>query len=202
VSLDPVQTRLVGGLARPGGNLTGLTFVSAELAPKRLELLKEAAPGLSRVGVLWDPKHPDFEYRAALAAGDRLGIQVQSLEVGGPRTAAAGRAEAVVVASSRLTTLNRQRILDLAAGHRILLVSGWGPWALEGALLSYGPDLDAIARRSATYVDRILKGARPGDLPVEQPTKFEIVLNLKTARAYGLTIPPALAARADRVIDP
>jgi putative tryptophan/tyrosine transport system substrate-binding protein len=209
VSLDPVQTGLVAGLARPGGNLTGVTMVSADLAPKRLEFLREAAPGLSRVGVLWTPAHPDLEYRATLVAGERLGIQVQSLEVDGAgdfeaafRAAASGRAQAVIVASSRLMTLNQKRIVELAAAHKLMLVSGWGPWAQAGALLSYGPDLDLIARRAASHVDRVLKGARPGDLPVEQPTKFEIVLNLKTARAHGLTIPPALAARADRVIDP
>jgi putative tryptophan/tyrosine transport system substrate-binding protein len=208
-SLDPVQSGLVGAFARPGGNLTGVTFASSELAAKRLQFLKEAAPEVSRVGVLWDPGHPDFEYKETLVAAQRLGVQVQSLEVRGSgdfdpafRTAAAARADAVIVASSRLMTLNQPRIIELAAGHRIILVSGWGPWARRGALLSYGPDLDAIVRRAATHVDKILKGAKPGDLPIEQPTKFELIVNLKTARAYGLTIPPSLAARADRVIDP
>jgi putative ABC transport system substrate-binding protein len=110
------------------------------------------------------------------------------------------RAEAVIVASSRLMTLNRPRILELAGQNRMLLASGWGPWAAEGGLLSYGPDLDAVIRSSATYVDRILKGARPGDIPVEQPTKFALVINLKTARTFGVTIPPSLLQRADQVI--
>ncbi len=143
VSLDPVQAGLVGGLARPGGNITGVTFVSSELAAKRL----------------------------------------------------------VIVATSRQMLLNRQQIIELAAKHRILLVSGWGPWAQAGALLSYGPDVDAMIRRAAIHVDKILKGAKPGELPIEQPTKFELVINLKTARAFELTIPPSLAARADRVVE-
>jgi putative ABC transport system substrate-binding protein len=208
-SLDPVQSGLVGAFGRPGGNLTGVTFASSELAAKRLQFLKEVAPEVSRVGVLWSPAHPDFEYKETLVAAHRLGVQVLSLEVAsasdfGPafRAAAAARSDAVIVASSRLMTLNRQRIVELAAGHRIILVSGWGPWAQDGALLSYGPDLDAICRRAATHVDKILRGAKPGDLPIEQPTKFEMIINLKTARAYGLTIPSSLAARADRVIDP
>lgn len=208
VSLDPVQAGLVGGLARPGGNITGVTFVSSELAAKRLQLLKEAVPGISRVGVLWNPAHPDFEYKETLVAGQRLGIHVQSLEVGYPgdfeatfQAATAARAEAVIIASSRQTVLNRQQIIELAAKHRILLVTGWGPWAQAGALLSYGPDFGAIIRRAAIHVDKILKGARPGDLPIEQPTKFDLVINLKTARAYDLAIPPSLLARADRVIE-
>jgi putative ABC transport system substrate-binding protein len=199
---------LVKELARPGGNITGATFVSSELAAKRLQYLKEAAPAIARVAVLWNPAHPDLEYKQTLAAGQRLGVQVQSLEVGDRgdfaaafQSAVTARADAVIVASSRQMTLNRQQIVALAAKHRILLVSGWGPWAQSGALLSYGPDLDAIIRRAAIHVDKILKGARPGELPVEQPTKFELVINLKTAQAFGLTIPQSLAARADRVIE-
>jgi putative tryptophan/tyrosine transport system substrate-binding protein len=208
-SLDPVQSGLVGAFARPGGNLTGVTLASSELAAKRLQFLKEAAPEVSRVGVLWNPTHPDFEYKETLVAAQRLSVQVQSLEVGSPedfepafRAAAAARLDAVIVASSRLMLLNQPRIIELAARHKIILVSGWGTWAQGGALLSYGPDLDAVARRAATHVDKILKGAKPGDLPIEQPTKFEMIINLKTARTYSLTIPSSLAARADRVIDP
>jgi putative ABC transport system substrate-binding protein len=207
-SADPVQGGLVASLARPGGNVTGLTFVSSDLAGKRLQFLKEAAPGVTRVGVLWNPDHPDGEFPATQAAGRSLGMHIQSLDVRGSddfagafAAATRERAEALIVVSSRLMTLNRARILDLAAQHRVLLVSGWGPWATQGGLLSYGPDLDAVIRRSATYVDRILKGARPADLPVEQPTKFELVINLNVARAVGLTIPPSLLARADRVVE-
>jgi len=208
VSLDPVQAGLVGGLARPGGNITGVTLVSSDLAAKRLQFLKETAPAISRVGVLWNPLHPDFEYKETLVAGQRLGVSVQSLEVGNLgdfetafKAAAAARAEAVIVASSRQMTLNRKQIIDLAARHRILLVSGWGPWADDGALLSYGPDINAIIRSSAGHVDKILKGAKPGELPFEQPTKFELVINTRTARAFGLTIPQSLAVRADKVIE-
>jgi ABC-type uncharacterized transport system substrate-binding protein len=208
VSLDPVQAGLVGGLARPGGNITGVTLVSSDLAAKRLQFLKETAPAISRVGVLWNPMHPDFEYKETLVAGQRLGVSVQSLEVGNLgdfeaafRAAAAARAEAVIVASSRQMALHRKQIIDLAARHRILLVSGWGPWAEAGALLSYGPDLNISIRSSAGHVDKILKGAKPGELPFEQPTKFELVINLRTARAFGLTIPQSLAVRADKVIE-
>ena len=206
-SADPVQGGLVASLARPGGNVTGVTFVSSDLAGKRLQFLKEAAPGVTRVAVLWNPDHPDGEFPGTLAAGRSLGVQVQSLEVRGRDDFAGAfaarhpRTEAVVVVSSRLMTLNRARILDLAAQNRLLLVSGYGPWAAGGGLLSYGPDLDAVIRNSATYVDRILKGAKPADLPVEQPTKFELVINLKTAKAAGLTIPQSLLLRADQVIE-
>ena len=208
VSLDPVQAGLVGGLARPGGNITGVTLVSSDLAAKRLQFLREVAPGISRVAVLWNPAHPDFEYKETLVAGQRLGVSVQSLEVGNSgdfdvafRGATTARAEAVIVASSRQMLLNQQKIVELAGKHRILLVSGWGPWAQSGALLSYGPDLNTIIRSSATHVDKILKGAKPGELPFEQPTKFELVINLRTARAFGLTIPQSLAVRADKVIE-
>jgi putative ABC transport system substrate-binding protein len=194
----------VTSLARPGGNLTGVTFVSSDLAAKRLQLLKEMAPGISRIGVLSNPDHIDPEYAETQATARDLGIQVQSLEVRAPAefdnalaAAAAGRVQAIVVVSSRLMTMARPQIVDFAGKHRIVLVSGWGPWAQAGALLSYGPDLDVIVRHAATYVDKILKGAKPADLPVEQPTKFELVVNLKTAKALGLTIPPSVLARAD-----
>jgi putative ABC transport system substrate-binding protein len=207
-SADPVQGGLVASLARPGGNVTGVTFVSSELAGKRLQFLKEAAPAITRVAVLWNPDHADDEFRATQAAGRSLGVHVESLEVrrredieGAFAVAHRERTEAVIVVSSRLMTLNRARILALAGQNRVLLASGWGPWAAEGGLLSYGPDLDAVIRSSATYVDRILKGARPADIPVEQPTKFSLVVNSKTAKTFGLTISPALLQRADQVIE-
>ena len=208
VSVDPVQSGLVTTLAQPGGNLTGVTFVSSDLAAKRLQLLKEIAPTMSRIGVLWNPDHLDPEYRESQVAGRTLAMEIHSLEVRGPddfdrafRVAAAARIEAIVVVSSRLMSLNRQVVMELATRNRVPLVTGWGGWPRVGALFSYGPDLDAIVRRAATYVDRILKGAKPADLPVEQPTKFELVINLKTAKALGLTIPPSLLARADQVIE-
>jgi putative tryptophan/tyrosine transport system substrate-binding protein len=185
-----------------------VTFVSSDLAAKRLQLLKDIAPRISRVGILWNPDHVDPEYRETQKAAPALGVRVQSLEVRSAndfdavwQTASASQLEAVIAVSSRLMTLNRQRIIESSRQRRLLLVSGWGPWANEGALFSYGPDLDAIVRRAATYVDKILKGAKPGDLPIEQPTKFELVINLKTAKALGLTIPQTLLLRADQVIE-
>jgi putative tryptophan/tyrosine transport system substrate-binding protein len=208
VSNDPVRAGLVPGLARPGGNMTGVTFVSSELAGKRLQFLKEAAPRISRVAILWNPDHVDPEYAETQAAGRTLGVHVQSLEArglgdfdGAFQAADAGRAEAIIVVSSRLMTFGRQRIIELAARRRLPVVSGWGPWAQAGALLSYGPDLDASVRRAATYVDRVLKGAHPGNLAVEQPTRFELVINLRTAAALGLTIPSSLRAQASHVIE-
>ena len=207
-SVDPVQSGLVASLARPGGNVTGVTFVSSDLAAKRLQLLKEIAPTIARVGVLWNPDHIDPEYRETQAAGRTLGVTVHSLEARGPadfdgafRAAAAARVEAIVVVSSRLMSINRQVITEHATRNRLPLVAGWGGWPQVGALFSYGPDLDVIVRRAATYVDKILRGTKPADLPVEQPTKFELVINLKTAKALGLTIPPSLLARADEVIE-
>jgi len=207
VSADPVEGGLVASMARPGGNVTGVTFVSSDLAAKRLQFLKEIAPRISRVGMLWNPDHVDPEYRETQKAAPGLGIRVQSLEVRSAndfdaawQTAIATQLEAVIAVSSRLTTINRQRIIESSQQRRLLLVSGWGPWAKEGALFSYGPDLNVIVRRAATYVDKILKGAKPADLPIEQPAKFDLVINAKTAKAFGLTIPQSLLLRADQVI--
>ena len=207
-SADPVKGGLVASLARPGGNVTGVTALSADLAAKRIQFLKEVAPAISRVGVLWNPDHADDELHETQAAARTLGIQIQSLEVRGPadfegafQAVVRGRAEAVIVVSSRQMALNRARILEFAGSSKLPLVCGWGPWAQGGALFSYGPDLNPLVRRAATYVDKILRGAKPADLPVEQPTKFELVINMKTANALGLTIPPSLLLRADRVID-
>ena len=206
-SQDPVETGLVASFARPGGNLTGVAFVSSETAGKRLQFLKEAVPSLTRVAVLWNPDHRDPEYRDITTAARQLGIHTQSLEVRQPedfdgafQSAIRARAEALMVVSSRLMNLNRPRILEFSSKRRILLVTGWAPWARAGGFLSYGPDLDTLVRRAATHVDKILKGAKPADLPVEQPTKFELVINLKTAKALGLTIPQSLLLRADEII--
>jgi putative tryptophan/tyrosine transport system substrate-binding protein len=208
VSNDPVRSGLVASLARPGGNVTGVTFVSSELAAKRLQFLHELAPQLARVAVLWNPDHVDPEYREIQLAGRTLGFQVQSLEVRSPadfdsayQTALSVRAEALMPVSSRLLTLDRTGIIAFASQHRLLLASGWGPWAREGALLSYGPDLDEITRRSAAHVDKILRGASPAELPVEQPTRFQLVINRKTAKSLGLTIPEKLIVLADEVVE-
>jgi putative ABC transport system substrate-binding protein len=206
-SNNPVDAGVVNGFARPGGNITGVAFISSETAGKRLQFLKEVAPSLTRVAVLWNPDHPDGEYRDTEAAARRLGIHIESLEVRRPEDfeaafalAARAHAEALMVVSSRLMSTNRLRIVDFAGKQRIPLVSGWGTWAQTGGLLSYGPDLDTLAQRAATKVDKILKGAKPGDLPVEQPTKFELIINVKVAKSLGLTIPPSLLTRADQVI--
>jgi putative ABC transport system substrate-binding protein len=208
VSNDPVEANLVASLQRPGGNITGVTFVSADLAAKRLQFLHELAPQLARVAVLWNPDHVDPEYWVTQAAGKTMGIQVYSLEARSLadferayQTALNVGAEAVIPVSSRLMTLHRAGIIAFADRHRLLLASGFGPWAREGALLSYGPDLDEITRRSAAHVDKILRGASPADIPVEQPTRFQLVLNAKRAKALGLTIPDKLLAVADEVIE-
>jgi putative ABC transport system substrate-binding protein len=208
VSNDPVQSGLVATLARPGGNLTGVTFVSSDLAAKRMQLLKEIVPAISRVGVLWNPDHIDPEYRETQGAGLALGVAVHSLEVRGPsdldrafRAAAGARVEAIVVVSSRLLLVNQQPIMEMATRHRLVLVGGMGAWPQAGALFSYGPDLDVLVRQAATDVDKVLKGARPGDIPIVQPTKFELIINRKTAKTLGLTIPPSLLQRADQVIE-
>ena len=207
-SNDPVEAKAIGSFARPGGNMTGVAFVSAETAAKRLQFFKEVAPSLTRLAVLWDPNHADGEYRDMQAVAHRLGVQLQSLEVSRPeelegafQAVTRARAEALIVVSSRLMNVNRPRILEFAARQRIPLVTGWGQWVRSGGFMSYGPDLDVLVRRAASHVDKILKGAKPGALPVEQPSKFELLFNLKTARALGLTIPPSLLARADHVIE-
>ena len=208
VSNDPVQSGLVASLAHPGGNITGVTFVSSDLAAKRLQLLREIAPKLDHVGVIWNPDHVDPEYRETQIAGKELGIQVQSLEARSVedfdtafQTATNARIEALIPITSRLMLTNRQRIIEFSTRHRLLLASGFGPWTNEGALLSYGPDTDASTRRAATYVDKVLHGTRPDELPIEQPTKFLLLINRTTAKSLGLDIPPALVATADRIID-
>jgi putative ABC transport system substrate-binding protein len=208
VSNDPVASGLVASLARPGGNITGVTYVHDALAGKSLELLKQAAPSVSRVAILWNPNHTDPEYRETQRAADALGIHLQSLEVrglgdfeGAFRSAIRERPEALVVAGSRLMNLHRQQIADFVTKNRLILV-GTPRWLSEiGALLTYGPNTVELHRRAAGYVDKILKGAKPADLPMQQPATFELTINLKTAKALGLTIPPSLLARADQVIE-
>jgi len=208
VSNDPVAAGTVQSFRRPGGNITGVAFVSEETGGKRLQYLKEAVPALTRVAVLWSPDHLDSELRDVTEAGRRLGVQAQSLEVRRPEefpaafdAATRGRAEALMVVSSRFMSLNEPRILEFANARRIPLVSGWGNWAQVGGLLSYGPDLDVLARRAASHVDKVLRGANPAELPVEQPTKFELVVNRGAASRLGLTLPGALLAQADRVVE-
>jgi putative ABC transport system substrate-binding protein len=208
VSNDPVQAGLVASIAHPGGNITGVTFVSSDLAAKRLQLLHEIAPNLTRVAVIWNPDHVDPEYRETQTAAKALGIQIQSLEVRSAedfdpafQTATNAQIQGLIPISSRLMLINRPRIIEFSTQRQLLLASGFGPWAREGALLSYGPDTDTSTRRAAAYADKILRGARPGELPIEQPTKFQLVINGRTAKALGLSIPPTLLATADQIIE-
>jgi putative tryptophan/tyrosine transport system substrate-binding protein len=207
-SADPEQLGLVASLSRPGGNATGVTLLQDALASKRLELLREAAPQISRVAFLWNPDHPDNEQREAQRAAQALGVQLHLVEVRSSddfesafRAANNAGIDSLYVVSSRQTVLNIKRIVEFAAQNRVPLAGGWGAWAKEGGLFSYGPDGVNMARRAANYIDRILKGAKPADLPVEQPTKFELIINLKTAKALGLTVPHSLLSRADELID-
>jgi len=206
---DPVRGGLVASVARPGGNITGMTFLSRELAAKRLEILKEAVPTASRVAVLWNPDNPGglLGFQATQAAAETLRLTLQSLEV---RTAtdiepaframADGHAQTIIVLTDPLTSSLRGRIADLATKSRLPIMCELREFTDWGGLISYGPSLLSMAQRTATYIDKILKGAKPSDLPVEQPTKFELVINLKTAKALGLTIPQSVMIRADEVI--
>jgi len=207
---DPIASGLIASLARPGGNITGLTQISAELGGKRLELLKEAFPRISRVAVLVDPASTA---RGGIASGTRtaaeaLGVKLLALELRGPnpdldgafRTAKSERVGALLVAAGAAQSLHRRRVVDLAAKNRLPAMYASREFVDAGGLMAYGPNVADLYRRAATYVDKILKGAKPADLPVEQPTKFELVINLKTAKALGLTIPPSVLGRADEVI--
>jgi putative ABC transport system substrate-binding protein len=187
-----------------------VTFLNDDLAGKRLELLKEAIPGISRAAILWEPAHVDNEFKGMQAVAPGLGVRLQSVEVPRParpdevtramQAALEGSAGAVILAPGGFTILHRKAIIELAAKNRLPVISAWRIFADDGAVLTYGPDILEISRRIAIYVDKILKGAKPADLPVEQPTKFEFVINLNAAKQIGLTIPPTVLARADKVI--
>ena len=206
---DPVGAKIVPNLGRPGGNLTGITLQAVDLAGKRMELLKEAAPRISRVAVFVNPLHPgeDAEFRASEVAARRLGLTLQLFPV---RTVADINAaldamvrdhiDGIVAFSNALIMSQRNAIAEFAVKHRIPTISSWEDFAVDGNLMTYGPNLPESGRQVATYVDKILKGAKPADLPVEQPKKPQLMINLKTAKALGLTIPQALIVRADEVI--
>jgi putative ABC transport system substrate-binding protein len=209
---DPVASGLVTNLARPGGNVTGLSILASDLVGKSLEQLTQAVPGVSRIVVLWQPgslgERTEKEMlKGADVAGRALGVRLQIVEARGPADfdrafseMTRARAGALTVLGSPMLNSERRRLVDLAAKNRLPAVYPWREFVDTGGLMSYGANLADNYRRAAIYVDKILKGAKPGDLPVEQPTKFELVINLKTAKALGLTIPPSLLGRADEVI--
>jgi putative ABC transport system substrate-binding protein len=205
---DAVATGLVASLAHPGGNLTGTSFFNPELAAKRLELLKEVVPGLTRVAVFVNPGNPVNEVSLQLMerTARPLGLELQRVNVGGPKevetafaTIAKGRAGALSVYDDAMLIAQARRVAELAARNRLPAI-GFREFAEAGGLMSYGVNFPDLWRRAATYVDKILKGAKPADLPVEQPTRFEVVINMRTAKALGLTFPQAILIRADQVI--
>jgi ABC-type uncharacterized transport system substrate-binding protein len=204
---DPVKAGLVSSLARPGGNVTGLSMLNTEISAKRVELLREIRPTVERVAVLHDPAASPADVDATRAATRALGLQLQLLSVGRSQdfdgafqTARKTGADALIVLASGFFNTQRHRLVNLAAQNRLIAVWEHRDFVDSGGLMSYGPNLVDMNRRAAKYVDRILKGANPADLPVEQPTVFELVINLKTVKALGLTIPPAVLARADELI--
>src|SRR6266404_3343127 len=206
---DPVASGLVTSLARPGGNITGLTILAPELSGKRLELLEEAVPNVTRVAFLWNSANPaqKLQWKETRAAAQALGLQLQSLEVRNSNdfdsafeAALKERARALIASPEPLINTHLKRIVEFAAKNRLPAMYA-GPEVVDaGGLMSYSPDYTYQYRRAATYVDKILKGAKPADLPVEQPKKFELVINLKTAKQIGLTIPQRVLGRADKVI--
>jgi putative tryptophan/tyrosine transport system substrate-binding protein len=209
VSGDPVGEGFVASLARPGGNITGLSLMGTEVSGKRLQLLQEAVPTLSHIAVLWNPAVPVsmLAFKETQTAAHALGLQLQSLEVRSPDEfvqafAAMTRehADALVVISNELFFGHRSQLAELTVRHRLPAMFHLREYAEAGGLMAYGPDAADMYRRAATYVDKILKGAMPADLPVEQPVKFDLVINLKTAQALGLTIPPSILFQADEVI--
>jgi putative ABC transport system substrate-binding protein len=210
-SIDPIANGIIDSLAKPGGNITGLFTLAADLSAKRLEFLKDLVPKLARVGILVDAVEPVVAtgYRDYEESARALQVETRSLEVRGPdpdldaaiKTALEWRAEALIIVTSSLLFANRKAIADLALKSRLPTAYQGSDWVVAGGLMSYSADELAVFRRAAYYVDRILKGAKPSDLPVEQPTKFWLAINLKTAKALGLTVPPSLLARADEVIE-
>ena len=209
-SADPVRSRIVESLARPGGNVTGFTSLGPELEGKRMELLKVALPKLSRVAVLWNPANPGIAFyldaieKAARALHVAVGpvVEVRRVEDldGAFSTIGAGRPDALAVLADRSLLSHRARIVEFASARRLPTMFPYGEYVDAGGFMSYAPSNVELFRGAATYVDKILKGAKPATLPVQEPTKFELVINLKTARSLGLTVPPSLLDRADRLV--
>lgn len=205
---DPVGNGLIKSLARPGGNITGMSSVNPELGPKRLELLKEAVPGIKRVAVLWDSKNPAVvtEWRSIQAAARVLGIRLQPVDIGNRGigealdTIGKNSPDALLVIIDLRMSAYRVIISEFALRHRLPTMFGLRDFTVAGGLLSYAPSFPSLTRRAASYVDKILKGVHPADLPIQQPTQFELIVNLKTAQALGIRIPQSILIRADEVI--
>jgi len=208
IRVDPVKAGYVVSFARPGGNITGITDLASDLHPKRLELLKEVFPRISRVAILWEPGQQKQGIKKLEAVGQALGIQIQSLIIrrglGSFESAFSAmtqeHADGLIVAASANVNAHHARIIEFTAKRRLPAIYGRSRFVKAGGLMSYGVHRPHISLRAATYVDKILKGAKPADLPIEQPTKFDFVINLKTAKALGLTIPPAVLLQATKVI--
>jgi putative tryptophan/tyrosine transport system substrate-binding protein len=207
---DPVATGLVDGVARPGGNITGVTELSTELSAKRLEIMRDALPAITRVAMLWNAADlgMTLRYRSAEDAARVLGLKVQTLGVREPEDfehafaeMTRERPDAILMVSDALTMLNRKRILEFASANRLPTIFETGALVRDGGLMSYGPKQSAIGETAAGLAARILRGARPADLPLELPTHYELLINLKTAQALGITLPPTVIARADEVIE-
>jgi putative tryptophan/tyrosine transport system substrate-binding protein len=205
---DAVGDGIVSNLARPGGNITGLSFLNDVLSAKRLEILRDAIPNIRSIAVFYDPNTSRSYLEATEEAGRRLGLQLQAMALPGIdafepafQQAAVARVDAVDVLASAFFAANRVRFAELAAKYRLPAIYEHGDYVRSGCLMAYGPSLSDMGRRGSSYVDKILKGAKPGDLPVEQPTRFELVINLKTAKALGIMVPPRLLDRADEVIE-
>lgn len=208
MSADPVQLGIAKSLAKPGGNSTGVTLLSDQLAAKRLETFKEAAPGVARIALVRDPSHVDNELPIAARAAKALKLELLPIGIHNPaeidRTLEAAKElgiDSLYVVSSRHTVAHAQRIVGFASRQRLPLVAGWGAWVQAGGLISYGPNVTEMIRQASRFLEVILKGANPGDLPVQQPTHFELFVNLKTAKALGLDIPESFLLRADKVIE-
>ena len=208
VSESPMRAGIAVSLARPGKNFTGVTFLTDEMAAKRIELLKEVAPNAKRVAVVFNPQHFDDEVTFARRGAESLGIEltthpindVSDLDAALNAVSASG-ADSLLVISSRLTGVVAAKIAQYGQEHRLPVIASWREFVASGALLSYGPSRIFEAKRLAGYVQKVLNGEKPADLPIEQPVKFELVINLKTAKALGLTVPPSLLGRADEVIE-
>ena len=207
---DPVRTNLIASLAHPGGNITGISDVAVLLAPKRLAYLKEAVPNMKRVAMLWNADDPGMtlRYRAAADVAQQLGITVQPLGVREPddfdvafKAMAAEPPDGILMVADALTFLNRRRVYEFALAHRLPAIYEVEQFVRDGGLMSYGPDPKEITERAGYLIDRIFKGAQPADLPLERPTRFRLVVNLKTAAAIGLTLPPSLIAEADQTFE-